>query len=409
MNSADKLRIFLLGLKSLERPLDLASFGHLLDSFMQLLQELEQDLTDPHLGLGVMVRIFEAEKDLFALCPKRHRRSLRQLLDELIGPLFALYATRYPDKAQLGQLILYLNKTDPYRLRETLFDLATLFLPKALCYTMIEELWHLVSASTSGRNRQRYLRAIVSLARQLRAPAVLEKACLALGRKASKAAVQDLVIILLETGDVRESARWAERVSFGAAHKNDCWEVLLLELYVHLGERRLAEMVAWRIFRRNREFWAFQELLDFIGTDQQDKVAQAEIVGIMQSSRIRVVDLEFLVEMEYFSEAEDYLLSHASELNGRPRNTLLPLAEQLSDAHRYLAATIIYRALLQSAVKRSTYDADHPARYLKELDRLSRYIQDWRGIASHNEFKHRFSETYRLESRLWQRYGLQSA
>src|SRR6185437_4831769 len=244
--------------------------------------------------------------------------------------------------------------------------------PKALCYTMIEELWHLVSASTSGRNRQRYLRAIVSLARQLRAPAVLEKACLALGRKASKAAVQDLVIILLETGDVRESARWAERVSFGAAHKNDCWEVLLLELYVHLGERRLAEMVAWRIFRRNREFWAFQELLDFIGTDQQDKVAQAEIVGIMQSSRIRVVDLEFLVEMEYFSEAEDYLLSHASELNGRPRNTLLPLAEQLSDAHRYLAATIIYRALLQSAVKRSTYDADHPARYLKELDRLSR-------------------------------------
>jgi hypothetical protein len=168
-------------------------------------------------------------------------------------------------------------------------------------------------------------------------------------------------------------------------------------------------MVAWRIFRRNREFWAFQELLDFIGKDQQDKVAQAEMVGIMQSSRIRVVDLEFLVEMGYFSEAEDYLLTHASELNGRPRNTLLPLAEQLSDSQRYLAATIIYRALLVCALKRTTYDAHHPARYLKELDRLSRHIHDWRGIAGHTEFKQTFSETYRLESRFWQRYGLQSA
>lgn len=77
-------------------------------------------------------------------------------------------------------------------------------------------------------------------------------------------------------------------------------------------------------------------------------------------------------------EAEHYLLERSEQLNGDFYGNLLPLAEAMETAARHLAATVVYRALLDSILRRGqakTYP--HGVRYLKKLDRLAKSISDW--------------------------------
>jgi 3-methyladenine DNA glycosylase/8-oxoguanine DNA glycosylase len=72
---------------------------------------------------------------------------------------------------------------------------------------------------------------------------------------------------------------------------------------------------------------------------------------------------------------------------------------------RMLIATIIYRALLDSILRRaeSKYYT-HGVRYLKKFDKLSETISDWRGVAPHVAYLTALRRDHGRKSAFWGKY-----
>ncbi|ABK98637.1 DUF6880 family protein [Pelobacter propionicus] len=118
-----------------------------------------------------------------------------------------------------------------------------------------------------------------------------------------------------------------------------------------------------------------------------------------------MTDAAFLVAAGQFDAAENYLLTHARELNGDFYGTLLPMAEAMEKQGRHLCASLLYRALLDSILQRAqTKTYPHGVRYLKKLDLLAGVIADWRTLESHAGYKAGLVEHHGRKSSFWSRY-----
>jgi hypothetical protein len=113
----------------------------------------------------------------------------------------------------------------------------------------------------------------------------------------------------------------------------------------------------------------------------------------------------FLIELERMDEAETYLLDRADQLNGDDYDGLLPLAEAMETAERHVAATVVFRALLDAILRRGqTKTYPHGVRYLKKLDRLAESIADWRGQRHHSAYLQQLRDTHGRKRSFWSRY-----
>ena len=130
-----------------------------------------------------------------------------------------------------------------------------------------------------------------------------------------------------------------------------------------------------------------------------------ELVQINDRKELSYTDAEFLLELGNINAAESYLLKHAAQLNGDMYGSLLPLAEAMALENRPLLASLIYRALLASILKRGYTKAyPHGVGYLKKLDRLAMAISDWQAFEHHEAFKAQIIKTHGLKHSFWSKY-----
>ena len=181
---------------------------------------------------------------------------------------------------------------------------------------------------------------------------------------------------------------------------------LLLEIYGRSGNMAKQNEVAWRIFRRSRSAASLDLLLDAIGHDKKGEVLAAEIGAILEETMFSPVDADFLVEMERWEAAETYVMKLAGQLNGDFYGSLLPLAEAMEENGRTLCASVVYRALLDSILRRGqTKSYPHGVRYLRKLDRLAHAVADWRNMAPHRVYLQEIKLNHGRKSSFWSRYG----
>jgi hypothetical protein len=179
----------------------------------------------------------------------------------------------------------------------------------------------------------------------------------------------------------------------------------LLEVYRRLGEQKKQTEVAWRIFRRSRCEESLHELLAVIGPDRRERVVADEVGLILAEENLSLSDLTFLIELGRLSDAEDYLLQRADRINGDLYGCLLPQAKTLDAGGCPLAATLIYRALLNSILERAQSRIySHGVRYLKKLDALAKSISDWRGMEDHAAYTARLRDNHIRKRAFWSRY-----
>lgn len=222
----------------------------------------------------------------------------------------------------------------------------------------------------------------------------------------STAACVDIACVYLESGDGNTALTWLEKVpdteSFMTAER----DALLLEVFGRLGDAARQADTAWRIFRRSRSLPALERLLAILGSGQKDAVVGGEIANILAGKNLSLTDVAFLLAIGRLDEAETYLLKHAGQLNGDNYSQLLPLAETLEKDGRHLCASLLYRALLDSILRRAqTKIYPHGVRYLKKLDRLAGSVSDWRTIDTHSVYKTGLQLQHGRKSSFWSRYG----
>jgi len=370
-----------------------------------LLEDLRAGVTDPRTGTELVATFYQADSAILANCDDSSGH-VGDLFRYDARELFVAYAARCAEKEWLGDLVIKVIQCDDYGVRDVLIDCARDYLTEPVMRVMVARLQELAAAESDEYRKRHWLHNVESLARQLKDASLFEAARLASWGHLSTAACVDIARVNLECGHELTALTWLEKIpaadSFMVAERDG----LLLEIYGRTGNLTKKNEVAWRIFRRSRSAATLVLLLDVIGQDKRGEVLAEEIGAILEETMFSPVDAGFLVEIERLDAAETYVLKHIDELNGDFYGGLLPLAEAMEEDGRSLCASVVYRALLDSILRRAqTKSYPHGVRYLRKLDRLAPAVADWRNVAPHNAYLKEIKLNHGRKSSFWSRYG----
>jgi hypothetical protein len=394
----------LVGLKRRRRFIPWGESGTFAGELAALLEDLKAGVNDPRTGCELVAAFYEADRGALGSCDDSNG-SVGDVFRFDARDLFVSFASECAEKEWLGELVFHINQEDDYGVRDTLIDCASEYLPEPVMRDIIGRLWKSAEKESNEYRKSHWLRMVESLARQLKDAPLFEKARIASWGKISTAACIDIARVYLESGDANTSLSWLERIPAGDTFKADEKNRLLLEVYGKLGQSDKQAEIAWRIFRSCRSVSSLSTLLNVIGEEERERVITTETALILREERLSYSDASFLISVGRMVEAESYLLAHAGQLNGDFYNILLPLAEAMEKDGRMLIATIIYRALLDSILRRaqSKYYT-HGIRYLKKLDRLAEKVSDWRSVSPHADYHAGLRRDHGRKSAFWGKY-----
>ena len=394
----------LFGLKRLRRFIrwgESATFARELADF---LNDLKTSVEDPRVGVELVSSFYEADHGVLGNCDDSSGH-VGDLFRYDAKDLFVSYASRCDDNEWLADLVLRLIRKDDYGVRDSLLNCAAEYLPESAMRRMVEHLWVSAEKESDEYGKRHFFLLVEALARQLKDAPLFEKARITAWGGPSTAACIDIAQVYLESGDAKTALSWLERIpaeeTFKAYEKNR----LLLEVYGKLGYREKQTEIAWRIFRCSRSEITLATLLEIIGEGEREQVIAGEAQAILREELLSYPDTYFLISVGRMVEAADYLLARAEQLNGDFYDSLLPLADAMEKDDRMLVASVIYRALLDSILRRAqSKHYSHGVRYLKKLDRMSGSVSDWLGIISHANYLAGLPQAHGRKFAFWGRY-----
>jgi tetratricopeptide (TPR) repeat protein len=396
------------GLKRATRFIERHESSAFADSLSHMLDNLQNGVDDPRTGVELVAAFFETDAAIINRCDDSDG-SIGIVFRHEARDLFTHYASQCEDDAWLSDLLMRLLSQDDYGVRDCLVDSAGQFLSKDAMLFLARRFWKMAEPEKKQPDDVSYshhLHAVMSLARQLGDARLYEKARRATWPNLSTACCTDIAQVYFETGDAETALSWIERI-----HKDDHVMMgerreLLLAIYEKLGKTDKAAEIAWDTFLAYRNTERLDELCRIIGEDQRERIVAEQAKQIFQSERLSYTDVMFLLDMERIDEAENCILKHAGQLDGNSYTYLVPLAKQMERYDRWMAAALIYRALLESILERaiSKYYT-HGVRYLKKLDCISPKITDWQGMPSHSEYKETIGKEHFRKKAFWGRYG----
>jgi hypothetical protein len=359
---------------------------------------------NPRAGVELAAAFYRADGAVFDQCDDSSG-NVGDVFRVDARKLFISYASRCLDKQWLSELVFDLNREDDYGVRDILIDCAGQYLPESTIRGLIERFQEAAVREPDEYEKRHFLLRVESLARQIKDAPLFEKARISAWGTLSTAACVDIGRVYLESGDAETALSWLQRVPAEETFQIHERDHLLMDIYGKTGNTQEQGEVAWRIFRRHRSADTLAGLLAIIGHDQTDSVIGNEMAEILENKSLSYTSELFLVEIGNMDAAETYLLDRADQLNGDFYDGLLPLAERMEQADRWLCASIIYRALLDSILRRArskTYT--HGARYLKRLDRLAKAISDWRRFENHDAYLANLRQRHGRKTSFWSRY-----
>jgi hypothetical protein len=378
-----------------------AAFAHELE---MLLADLKAGVDDPHTGVELVAAFYQADGDIFEQCDDSDG-NVGNVFQFNARELFVSYASNCQDKQWLSGLVFDLCRKDDYGVRDTLIDCTGQYLPESEIRNLIERFQAAAGDEAKDYWKHHYLSCVQSLARQVKDAPLFEQTRLASSGNPSSAACIDIARVYLESGDAQTALSWLQRTPAEDHHHKHDQDHLLLEIYGRTGDKDKQTEVAWRIFRRHRSARALSELLTIIGQGQKDAVVAGEVADILEEKRFSHSDAMFLVETGHPDAVEAYLLDRAGKLDGDFYHGLLPLAEAMETGGRSLCASIIYRALLDSILRRAQSKAyDHGVSYLQKLDILAPAVSDWRGFGNHDVYVKHLRTQHARKRSFWPRY-----
>lgn len=370
-----------------------------------LLQQIKNIVEDAQTGCTLVADFYTTDRSVFDRCDDSSGH-VGDVYRYDACDLFVRYAQRCTEKPWLTKLILKTSLKDDYEVRDTLVDSAADFLPEAQLRWLIDQFQQLATKETDEFPRRHWLYQVESLARQLKdAPLFEQTRRAAWGNEPGTAGCVDIARVYLECGDEQTALDWLERIPAGEGYQQQERDELLLAVYGKQGNKQQQGEVARRSCRRQRSRSGFERWISIVGEDQHDELLNQEGRIILDAPALSLTDATFLVEMEQWDAAESYLQTRVEQLNGDHYQYLLPLAETLESLARPLTASLLFRALLDSILRRArTTTYGHGARYLRRLDLLAKTVSDWRDIEPHAVYVEQLRQKHGRKSSFWDRY-----
>ena len=314
------------GLKRGRRFIDYRESGPFAVELERLLDEINRQAESPRQGVELITAFIETDSAVLDRADDSDG-SIGGVYRVFACDSFVGHASRCDDKEWLHDLVLRLYMRDEYGVRDSLISSAVGFLPEAYLQRMVGEFWALAARESDEIKRYHWYLGIEAVARQLKDPALFEKACRAKWPELPAAGHLDIAQVYFESGYAMAALQWLEKVPPGERFMIDEREQLLLKVASELGDQARAEEVAWRIFRRSRSEARLSLLLDVIGYKERERVIEGEIATLMDAPGLNLNDTQFMMEAERFDDAERYIADRSTQLNGDLYTTLLPWAK----------------------------------------------------------------------------------
>ena len=405
--AAKRFKSKLAGLKRRRKYIDWRAVPDFARELELILATLHEGVNDPKTGLGLVGdffacdgAIFERSDDSSGLIGDVFRYDARNL--------FVTYAAGCTDKSFVCDLLLRLYEHDDYGVRTELVAKVSEFLPQKEMRTLVADFWERAKAEPLDSYKAgKWWIGAKLLARQLKDPALFEKAALSANPELSSPNCMEIAEVYLENDDPEMALFWMERIPPTDRFRADAQDQLLYSIHERLGDREKMAETTWRMFRNCRSRSTLDMLLQALGESERERVIEEQVEPIMGSATLSYDDAAFLVDMGRLDDASEYLFRYRDQLDGNLYQFLLPLAKALEEGERFLGATLVYRSLLESILDRaqSRY-YHHGVRYLKKLDVLSPSVKDWRGLLSHEDYKESLLEVHGRKRSFWSKYGL---
>ncbi len=391
------------GLKRSTRFVDWREADSLADKLEGLLDHLRTFVEDPREGTEFVAAFFRTDNATFERCDDSNG-AVGSVYRWNAMKLFVEYALKCEDKDRLADLVVKLASENPDSVRGSLIDCAAEYLPEENIRTMITHFEELADREEDSYKKGDWLRFVGSLARQINDASLFERTMITSWGESSSACL-DIASVYLESDDAESALAWLERMPTEKDHQIADRDRLLLAVYGRLGESEKQAQAAWRILRRSRSSGTLQDLLDVIGGEKRDEVIEGEVAAVLGKQQLSMTDAAFLIESGRLDDAETYLLDRAEQLDGDIYSSLIPLAKSMEAQDYPLVTSLLYRALLDSILKRAYTKAySYGVRYLRKLDNLSKSITDWRNIDDHSAYMEHLLEKHGRKKSFWSRY-----
>ncbi|MGB4406105.1 MAG: DUF6880 family protein [Sphaerochaeta sp.] len=376
------------------------SFSVLLE---EVLEDLKSSVSDPCIGLKLVAEFFETDSTVF-----ENSDDDGIIGDVYLGPakdLFFAYAYACPEKESVVSLWVQVYIHDEYGARSSLMEHITDSFDTPVITLLQDKLLALIANGQDEKKKQSYVTLLRSVRNQVREAALFEDALQ--GKQVDLSPLEILKVsqTLLERNEVEGAYAWIRKMPQGTSSHTHEIENILKEIYARQGDFASLIDLHYKNFKANRTLSCFQELLKVTGEGKREEILAQELALITVDPRFESQTAKFLADVGLIEELEAYVFARVEKLDGSSYYSLPDVAEALVKQERYLAASLIYRCLLDSMMEHAYAKSyHHGVDYLNALDKVSPLIKDWKAYPTHNAYKVRLLQTNKRKTSFWNQY-----
>jgi hypothetical protein len=379
-----------------QRFFDWRSTSAFAEELRSILADIAAATADPREGVELVAAFYRSDRQAFEMADD----SGGDIGDVFRGDareLWTGFAKACDDEAWLISMVLELLDDDGYGVRDSILKSASEYLSEEGIRALIAKLR--TRTDPSGRATPY---AAAALAKQILDPKLFERITRGGHRgELHPAAYAELAHIHLDLDDPTSALDWAAKMPDEGFRAHDKRK-LLLEIHERLGNVQQAEAVAWATLRDHRSTQALEDLLQVIGDDQRTHAIDQCLGIIERQAAWSPADACFLVEVARLDDAETYILRNAARLDGDAYGRLVDLAEAMEDDGRWRCASLLYRALLDSILRRAKPRSyRHAAKYLRKLATLAKRVSDWGDLDDHLTYRTRLEAQHARKYAFW--------
>lgn len=366
----------------------------------EMLDELSKSSADPKTGLQLVASFIETDGAVFNCCDDSSGMIGEVYSGEAVE-LFAACAAKCKDKDFIEELILKLLEKDEYGVRGNLLESAGKILPKKNLRSMFEFYRRKSVNSKDSYSAGNASAALAVLARQMKDPELLIELRTSRGDgQVWPRDMEEIARLYYDCKDYSNALLWLQKIPEDQYVSYEFRK----QIFKKLDMTEELETLCRKLFRGYRSKENLGELLEIIGKDKYEKVVADETAVIMSEKHFSSNNVAFLIEIGRTAEAAEYVIQRHEKIDGMDYYQLSSLLKPFKKAGFLLAATAIFRALLDSILERKNAKAYvHGAEYWTELNKIAPEITDWRTLPNHPNYAVALVAANKRKSAFWAR------
>lgn len=394
----------LAGLRNSTRYIGLEMTDFFADQLERMLTDLETWVTDPCTGLDLVAEFIETDAVVFEICDDSDG-TVGGVYLSTARNLFFHYASLCLDKERVATLFIRLASKDDYGARSSLMKDVVEELGEPALSLVLKKLQALEANEKDAKNKRSYTWMLESITSQQREADLFAAALQGRQVELPKPKMLAAARAFLEKQDAESALAWVQRIPANDVSHGYEIEQILKEIYTMQGDKESLVNLQYKKFKSYRTFEGFQELLLATGREKREEILANEWAIICQNPSFNDHDAQFLSDAGMMDELEAYVFAKVDTLNEGSYYIVPEIAASLAKHGRYLAASLLYRSLLDCMMERAYAKSyHHGVDYLNALDAFAPLIKDWKTFPTHNSYKVNLLLENKRKTAFWNQY-----